>query len=178
MRAGDPARGRANRTVQPKIRVDPKNGTMTTDRTTPPTPPEDNQLIAERREKLKALRELAKAAGTAAFPNDFKPQHRAADLVARFGTLTNDELEPQAIAVSVAGRMMLKRTMGKAAFCALQDATSRIQLRVAIDNVGAEVYEQFKHWDLGDILGAEGTLFITKTGELTIKVTTDRKSVV
>jgi lysyl-tRNA synthetase class 2 len=135
--------------------------------TTSPTPPlDENKLIAERREKLAAIR----AQGGVAFPNDFKPAHRAADLVARYGQLTNEELEPQEIAVSVGGRMMLKRTMGKAAFCSLQDATGRIQLRVAIDNVGEDVYAQFKHWDLGDILGAEGTLFITKTGELTIKV--------
>jgi lysyl-tRNA synthetase, class II len=135
--------------------------------TTTPTPPlDENKLIAERREKLAAIR----AQGGVAFPNDFKPADRAADLVARYGRMTNEELEPQEIAVSVGGRMMLKRTMGKAAFCSLQDATGRIQLRVAIDNVGEEVYAQFKHWDLGDILGAEGTLFITKTGELTIKV--------
>jgi len=135
--------------------------------TTSPTPPlDENKLIAERREKLAAIR----AQGGVAFPNDFKPADRAADLVAKYGQLTNEELEPQEIAVSVGGRMMLKRTMGKAAFCSLQDATGRIQLRVAIDNVGEEVYAQFKHWDLGDILGAEGTLFITKTGELTIKV--------
>lgn len=136
--------------------------------TTTPTPPlDENKLIAERREKLAAIR----AQGGVAFPNDFKPAHRAADLVARYGQLTNEELEPQDIQVSVGGRMMLKRTMGKAAFCSLQDATGRIQLRVAIDNVGEETYAAFKHWDLGDILAAEGTLFITKTGELTIKVT-------
>jgi lysyl-tRNA synthetase, class II len=135
--------------------------------TTSPTPPlDENKLIAERREKLAAIR----ARGGVAFPNDFKPADRAADLVAKYGQLTNEELEPKEIAVSVGGRMMLKRTMGKAAFCSLQDATGRIQLRVAIDNVGEEIYSQFKHWDLGDILGAEGTLFITKTGELTIKV--------
>ncbi len=135
--------------------------------TTSPTPPlDENKLIAERREKLAAIR----AQGGVAFPNDFKPSHRAADLVAKYGQLTNEELEPQAIQVSVGGRMMLKRTMGKAAFCSLQDATGRIQLRVAIDNVGEDTYTRFKHWDLGDILGAEGTLFITKTGELTIKV--------
>jgi lysyl-tRNA synthetase class 2 len=138
--------------------------------TTSPTPPlDENKLIAERREKLAAIR-----ARGVAFPNDFKPKDRAADLVAKYGALSNEELEPQAVAVSVAGRMMLKRTMGKAAFCSLQDATGRIQMRVAIDNVGEDVYTQFKHWDLGDILGAEGTLFITKTGELTIKVTTLR----
>ena len=135
--------------------------------TTSPTPPlDENKLIAERREKLAAIR----AQGGVAFPNDFKPANRAADLVEKYGKLSNEELEPQAINVSVGGRMMLKRTMGKASFCSLQDATGRIQLRVAIDNVGEEVYSQFKHWDLGDILGAEGTLFITKTGELTIKV--------
>ena len=135
--------------------------------TTTPTPPlDENKLIAERREKLAAIR----AQGGVAFPNDFKPANRAADLVAKYGQLTNEELEPQDIQVSVGGRMMLKRTMGKASFCSLQDATGRIQLRVAIDNVGEEVYSAFKHWDLGDILGAEGTLFITKTGELTIKV--------
>ena len=135
--------------------------------TTSPTPPlDENKLIAERREKLAAIR----AQGGVTFPNDFKPADRAAELAEKYGKLTNEELEPQDIQVSVGGRMMLKRTMGKAAFCSLQDATGRIQLRVAIDNVGEEVYSQFKHWDLGDILGAEGTLFITKTGELTIKV--------
>ena len=139
--------------------------------TTTPTPPlDENKLIAERREKLAAIR----ARGGVAFPNDFKPANRAADLVAKYGQLTNEELEPQDIQVSVGGRMMLKRTMGKAAFCSLQDATGRIQLRVAIDNVGEDVYTAFKHWDLGDILAAEGSLFITKTGELTIKVTTLR----
>jgi lysyl-tRNA synthetase class 2 len=139
--------------------------------TTSPTPPiDENKLIAERREKLAAIR----ARGGVAFPNDFKPQNRAADLAHKYGKLDNETLEPQAIHVSVGGRMMLKRTMGKAAFCSLQDATGRIQLRVAIDNVGEDVYGQFKHWDLGDILGAEGTLFITKTGELTIKVTSIR----
>ncbi len=135
--------------------------------TTSPTPPlDENKLIAERREKLAAIR----AQGGVTFPNDFKPADRAAELAEKYGKLTNEELEPQDIQVSVGGRMMLKRTMGKAAFCSLQDATGRIQLRVAIDNVGEDVYAQFKRWDLGDILGAEGTLFITKTGELTIKV--------
>jgi len=130
---------------------------------TPPT--DDNKLIAERREKLAAIR-----ARGVAFPNDFKPRDRACDLGHKYGKLPNEELEPKAITVSVAGRMMLKRTMGKASFCTLQDATGRIQLRVAVDQVGEDTYAQFKHWDLGDILGAEGTLFVTKTGELTILV--------
>ncbi len=131
---------------------------------------EENQLILERREKLAAIR--AKTA--VPFPNDFKPQHRALPLVQRYGDVANEELEAQGIKVTVAGRMMLKRVMGKASFCTLQDATGRIQLRVTIDNVGAEVYDAFKHWDLGDILGAEGTLMRTKTGELSVAVTTLR----
>lgn len=135
---------------------------------------DDNQLIAERREKLAAIRAAAKAKGIAAFPNDFKPRHQALELVRKYGEVPNEELEPQAIQVAVAGRMMLKRVMGKASFCTLQDATGRIQLRVTIDHVGADVYEHFKHWDLGDILGAEGTLMRTKTGELTVTVKTLR----
>ncbi|MDR7295831.1 lysyl-tRNA synthetase class 2 [Pelomonas aquatica] len=144
--------------------------TQTTPTTQAPAQADDNQLIAERREKLAALR----AANPVPFPNDFKPQHRAAPLHAQYGETDNEALEPQAVKVSVAGRMMLKRVMGKASFCTLQDATGRIQLRVTVDNVGAEVYDAFKHWDLGDILGGEGTLMKTKTGELTITVTTLR----
>jgi lysyl-tRNA synthetase class 2 len=139
--------------------------------TTIPTPAaDDNQLIAERREKLAAIR----AATAVPFPNDFKPEHRAAALHAQYGETDNEALEPQAVKVSVAGRMMLKRVMGKASFCTLQDATGRIQLRVTVDNIGPEAYDAFKHWDLGDILGGEGTLMKTKTGELTITVTTLR----
>jgi lysyl-tRNA synthetase class 2 len=135
---------------------------------------DDNQLIAERREKLAAIRAKAKAEGAAAFPNDFKPQHRALPLQQRYGELANEELEPQAVKVSVAGRMMLKRIMGKASFATLQDATGRIQLFLSKDALGEEAYASFKHLDLGDILGAEGTLFRTRTGELSVKVTTLR----
>jgi lysyl-tRNA synthetase class 2 len=134
----------------------------------PPT--DDNTLIAERREKLAAIRLTARRSGIAAFPNDFKPKHHALDLLRKHGEVAAEDLEAQAITVTVAGRMMLKRVMGKASFCTLQDATGRIQLRVTVDNVGAEVYDAFKHWDLGDILGAEGTLMRTKTGELTVAV--------
>jgi lysyl-tRNA synthetase class 2 len=129
-------------------------------------PQDDNQLIAERREKLAAIRRQG-----VAFPNDFKPKDHAADLIRKYGTLANEALEPQGIKAVVAGRMMLKRVMGKGSFCTLQDGTARIQLRVGVDGVGEALYEAFKHWDLGDILGAEGTLFKTRTGELTIKVT-------
>ena len=136
---------------------------------TPTLPLDTNQLMAERREKLQALR----AAGVA-FPNDFRPAHRAADLHHRHDGVPNEELEAQAVAVSVAGRMMLKRVMGKACFATLQDGTGRIQLYVTQDAVGAEKLADFKHWDLGDILGCEGTLFRTKTGELSIKATNIR----
>lgn len=139
--------------------------------TSPPQPPEDeNKLIAERREKLTAIRQQ----GGVAFPNDFKPKHHALDLVRKYGEIPNEELEPQGIVVSLGGRMMLKRMMGKASFATLQDSTSRLQLFVTKDALGDEVYAAFKHWDLGDILGAEGTLFRTKTGELSVRVTTLR----
>ena len=146
--------------------------------TTPPpvqTPPiEENQLIAERREKLAAIRQQG-----IAFPNDFKPAQRAAELLRLHGEQTNEALEPLAIAVSVAGRMMLKRVMGKASFCTLQDGSmgptdGRIQLFITKDALGDAPYEAFKHWDLGDIIGAAGTLFKTKTGELSVRVSSLR----
>ena len=146
--------------------------------TTPPpvqTPPiEENQLIAERREKLAAIRQQG-----IAFPNDFKPAQRAAELLRLHGEQTNEALEPLAISVSVAGRMMLKRVMGKASFCTLQDGSmgptdGRIQLFITKDALGDAPYEAFKHWDLGDIIGAAGTLFKTKTGELSVRVSSLR----
>ncbi len=135
---------------------------------------DENQLISERREKLASVRSKAKDAGGAAFPNDFKPHHHALDLMRKHGETPNEELEPQAISANLAGRLMLKRIMGKASFGTLQDATGRIQLFVTKDALGDEAYAAFKHYDLGDILGAEGTLFKTKTGELSVRVTTLR----
>jgi lysyl-tRNA synthetase class 2 len=126
---------------------------------------DDNQLIIERREKLAALR-----AQGVAFPNDFKPRHQAAELHRRYGEIPNETLEPQRIAVVIGGRMMLKRVMGKACFATLQDASGRLQIYVTHDAVGEAALAAFKHWDLGDILGCEGHLFRTKTGELTVKV--------
>jgi lysyl-tRNA synthetase, class II len=134
----------------------------------------DNQLITERREKLAALRERARSRGEAAFPNDFKPHQHAADLHHQHGQTPNEALEPQAIKVAVAGRMMLKRVMGKACFATLQDASGRIQLYVTQDTVGSEALADFKAWDLGDILGCEGTLFRTKSGELSVRATSIR----
>ena len=143
---------------------------MTNDRQNSP-PPDDNQLIAERRDKLGAIRAQAKANGGAAFPNDFKPKHHALELLRKYGDLTNEQLEPQAVQVSLAGRMMLKRVMGKASFATLQDGSGRIQLYVTRDALGEDVYAAFKHWDLGDILGAEGTLFKSNKGEFSVRVT-------
>src|SRR4051812_4463690 len=121
-----------------------------------PTPPQDeNQLVAERREKLKALREAQKQGQGVAFPNDFKPGHRAAVLQEHHGAKSTEHLEQEAVGASVAGRMMLKRVMGKASFATIQDATGRFQIYVTRDAVGDEAYAAFKHWDLGDIIGAE-----------------------
>ena len=138
---------------------------------TPALPPDDNQLIAERREKLKGLRAAQAEGKGVAFPNDFKPADRAAALADVHGETGAEALEAQPVATSVAGRMMLKRVMGKASFATLQDATGRIQLYVTRDAIGEEAYADFKKWDLGDIVGAEGTLMKTKTGELSVKVT-------
>jgi lysyl-tRNA synthetase, class II len=126
---------------------------------------DENQIVAERRAKLKALREAGNA-----FPNDFRRDRLAGELHASYGDKSNEELEPAHIQVAVAGRMMLKRVMGKASFATIQDMSGRIQLYITRDEVGESVYEQFKHWDLGDIIGAQGTLFRTRAGELSVKV--------
>ncbi len=128
-------------------------------------PVDENHVIAERREKLKAIRQKG-----VAFPNDFKPQHQSSALHAEFGAAENETLDPLAKQVVIAGRMMLKRVMGKASFATVQDVSGRIQLFISKENIGEDIYEDFKHWDMGDILGAKGVLFKTKTGELSIKV--------
>ncbi len=135
---------------------------------------DENQLIAERREKLKSLREVQKGGGPVAFPNDFKPSHHAQPLQAEHGFKEAPTLEGERIVVAVAGRMMLKRVMGKASFATLQDVTGRIQIYVTRDSVGEEVYAGFKHWDLGDIVACEGHLFKTRTGELSVHATSVR----
>jgi lysyl-tRNA synthetase class 2 len=136
---------------------------------------DESSIIQERRAKLAAIRKEG-----IAFPNDFHPTHKAADLQAQYGSAGREELEALAITVKVAGRMMLKREAGKkAAFATLQDASGskadgRIQLYVTTDKTGEAEMEAFRHYDLGDILGIEGVLFKTKTDELTVKVTTLR----
>jgi lysyl-tRNA synthetase, class II len=123
----------------------------------------------ERRAKLAELR-----ARGVAFPNDFRREHLAADLHRAYGAATREELEGRPIRVTVAGRMMLKRVMGKASFATLQDMSGRIQIYVSNDVTGAAAHEAFKHWDLGDIAGVEGTLFKTQKGELTVHARTLR----
>ncbi len=151
---------------------------MSEQNATPEAAPQDeNQLIAERREKLKALRQAQAEGKGVAFPNDFKPEHHANALHGQYGETAAEALAGEGVtpvAVKVAGRMMLKRVMGKASFVTLQDATGRIQAYIARDSVGEEVYNAFKHWDLGDIIAVEGTLFKTRTGELSVHATAIR----
>jgi len=137
-------------------------------------PADENQLIAERREKLKALREAQRQGKGVAFPNDFKPGDHATDLHGAHGEKPAEQLEAEGTVARVAGRMMLKRVMGKASFATLQDQSGRIQIYVTRDAVGEEAYAAFKHWDLGDIVGAEGKLFKTRTGELSLHATSIR----
>ena len=128
-------------------------------------PLDENKLIAQRREKLARLREQG-----IAFPNDFRRNVVAGELHAEYDERTADEVESLAVRVRVAGRIMSRRVMGKASFVHVQDMSGRIQLYLQRDALPEGVYEQFKRdWDLGDIVGAEGRLFKTKTGELSVQ---------
>ncbi len=131
--------------------------------------PDENSLsiLDERKHKLAILR----ASSGCAFPNDFERTHEAGPLHRQYDDMAPESFESAAVEVTVAGRMMLKRLMGKASFATLQDGSGRLQMYVQKAAVGDEVYEAFKHWDLGDILGVSGTLFKTRTGELTVQVT-------
>jgi lysyl-tRNA synthetase class 2 len=126
---------------------------------------EENRLIAERRAKLARLRER----GTA-FVNDFRRDSLAGELVAAYANHAAATLQNEHVGVRVAGRMLAKRVMGKNAFVELQDGSGRIQLFVQRTVLGEDLYDEFKHWDIGDILGAAGELMRTKTGELSIAV--------
>jgi lysyl-tRNA synthetase class 2 len=127
---------------------------------------DENQIIAERRAKLTELRQAGNA-----FPNTFRREHLAAVLHQQFDEFSKEKLEEQPTVAKVAGRMVLKRVMGKASFATIQDMSGRIQLYISDDHTGEAVHAAFKHHDLGDIFGAQGTLFKTKTGELSIRVT-------
>ncbi len=130
---------------------------------------DSNQIVEERRTKLRALRQLGNP-----FPNDFRRTHLAAEVHALGEGLDNEQLEATPREATVAGRMMLKRVMGKASFATIQDMSGRLQLYITRDALGESVYDAFKHWDLGDIVGAQGTMFRTRTGELSLKVSSFR----
>jgi lysyl-tRNA synthetase class 2 len=130
---------------------------------------DENTLIAQRREKLNRLR-----AQRTAFPNDFRRNALAAELHGLYDERAGESLEKEERTVRVAGRMMTKRVMGRASFAQLQDTSGRIQLFVQRDRVGAEVYQAFKGWDIGDVVAAEGRVFKTKTDELSVRVETLR----
>jgi len=135
------------------------------------TAEDENKLIAQRREKLSALRTAAAENGGSAFPNTFRRDVLSGDLLEHYQDRTKEELEELNIRVAVAGRMMAKRIMGKASFSQLQDMSGSIQLFLQRDSLPEGVYNDgFKKWDVGDIIGAAGVLFKTKTGELSVKV--------
>jgi lysyl-tRNA synthetase, class II len=124
---------------------------------------DDNHLIAERRVKLGKLRERG-----IAYPNHFRRNALAADLLTAYGTKSAELLDSEALRVSIAGRMRAKRVMGKASFAKLEDVSGAMQIFLQQAALGA-VYDDFKTWDVGDIVGAEGVLFRTKTGELSVR---------
>jgi lysyl-tRNA synthetase class 2 len=126
---------------------------------------DESTIIALRRTKLAAMREHG-----IPFPNDFRRNVMAGELHAEYGEKDNATLEATPVRVRVAGRMMGMRVMGKASFAHLQDMSGRIQLYIQRESIGEAQYGEFKQWDLGDIVGAEGVLFKTKTGELSVKV--------
>ena len=127
--------------------------------------PEENQIIAERRAKLKALREKGFN-----FPNKFSRDHFSDDLHAQYDDKDRDWIDLNPAVVRVAGRTMLKRLMGKATFANIQDMGGTIQLYLTDSYPGKELHAEFKHFDIGDIVGVEGVLFKTQKGELTVRV--------
>ena len=126
---------------------------------------DENQIIAERRVKLQALR-----AKGIAFPNQFQRDNLAGDLIEKYEDSDRDWLDINPVVVKVAGRMMLKRVMGKASFATIQDMSGSIQLYVTDSYPGKEQHAEFKHYDTGDIIGVDGVLFKTRTNELTVRV--------
>lgn len=125
-----------------------------------------NEQILQRQHKLALLRKSGNP-----FPNDFRRNYLAMDLCTQFDKCSHEDLDTKALQVAVAGRMMTRRLMGKASFVHLQDVSGKIQLYIRQDALSSGVYDSFQDWDLGDIIGALGILFKTKTGELSIKVT-------
>ena len=131
---------------------------------TDPTPPiDENRLIAERRAKLEKLR-----AGGPAFPNDFRRDALADQLLTAYGDRPTEWFDANTVQVKIAGRMMAKRIMGKASFLKLEDRSGQIQVFAQSASL-PDVYDEFKSWDIGDVVAAEGPLFKTKTGELSVR---------
>ena len=130
------------------------------------TAQDENRLIAERREKLHALK-----ADSNAYPNDFRPDSNAAELHRRFADDDTETLADVDETFALAGRMMAKRVMGKIAFVKVQDGTGSMQFVVQRDNLPEGIYQQFKQWDIGDIIGGSGAIFRTQKGELSVKPT-------
>ncbi|MGB6977458.1 MAG: lysine--tRNA ligase [Gammaproteobacteria bacterium] len=128
------------------------------------TEQEQNEQLAQRKEKLAALRQQGNP-----FVNDFRRNALVAEITQSFTTQAADALEANPHQVKIAGRIMTKRMMGKASFIHIQDMTGRLQIYIKADTVNPTVYEQFKTWDLGDIIGITGVVFKTKTGELSVK---------
>jgi lysyl-tRNA synthetase class 2 len=123
------------------------------------------EIIAQRFEKLADWRQR-----TGAYPNDFRRTHFAADLHSRFADSSREQLETEPCPVRIAGRMMTRRVQGKVAFAHLQDMSGQIQIFVQRDALPEGLYADFKRWDVGDILGATGTMFRTNKGELSVRV--------
>lgn len=132
-------------------------------------PDDDNKLVAQRREKLNARRLQGQA-----FPNDFRPSDLAQDLLSEHENRAREFFESTEIPVSIAGRMLGKRVMGKASFAHIQDGSGKIQVFLQQGALGDDAYDEFKHLDVGDIVGVKGKLFQTNKGELTIKVSSFR----
>ena len=126
---------------------------------------DEHALIAERRRKLNEMRSSGNA-----YPNDFRQEALADDLLSEYGEHSGEALDELGKVVSVAGRLMAKRVMGKASFAKIQDRSGQLQLFVQKNSLGEELYASFKSWDRGDIIGARGRLFKTKTGELSVWV--------
>ena len=131
--------------------------------------PDEHDIFKLRKARLDELRTRGNP-----FPNDFRRTHLASELHTQFGENTKEELESEKNPTAVSGRVILRRMMGKASFVTLQDVSGKIQLFVRQDDVGAEAYEDYKHWDIGDIVGVNGNLMKTNTGELTVKVSAVR----
>ena len=125
---------------------------------------DENPLIARRREFLQQWRDRGEA-----FPNDFRRDALAAELHAQFADMDRGALESQGRRVRVAGRMMSRRVMGKVSFAHVQDMSGQIQIYAQRDTLPDGVYGNFKHWDLGDIIGVEGMMMRTNKGELSVQ---------